>query len=239
MKSRAFLTAVLLTFGMSSPQAAEPARPPYVIVAFGTSLTASTQVAEELRWTHLLEEKLRQSRPDLEITVINAGINGSTSRERLTRLDPDVLVQRPNLVICDFGANDSTFEPNRRVSLEEFDKNIETTRDRIAGAKAKLICWPCTPIVNARHAYGQHPFFASAGGPDGDTAAYRKRLAETCRRLHLPLVDMDAIFREQFKRQGDDAYIAPDGIHFSETGNRLVAESLLPEVEKVIRDKVQ
>jgi lysophospholipase L1-like esterase len=59
------------------------------------------------------------------------------------------------------------------------------------------------------------------------------------RQLHVPFVDMDAIFREKFKVKGEDVYICSDGIHYREAGNQLVAESLLPEVEKIIHDKVE
>lgn len=216
--------------------AAEAGPRPYVIVAFGDSLTASTQVAKELRWTSLLETMLRKNVPDRGIVVFNAGGNGNTSREGLVRMENDVLARRPNLVLVEF-VNDATFQPARHVSLEEFARNCREMHDRIVRqAGAQMLCWPCTPILNAKHAWGKHPFYASAGGIDDYQNSYRKCLAEVCRELRMPLVDMDTIFRNGFKDHGEDFYILPDGIHYREAGNRLIADSLLPEVEKLVRN---
>ena len=230
------LAAVLSAACSLNGQAAEDARPAYVIVAFGDSLTQAAQVAKGAQWTNLLQDKLRQRHSDLEVTVINAGVDGNTSREGLARIEKDVLARRPNLVIAEFGGNDQTPQPARHVSLDELAKNIRAMHDRIVRqAGAKMICWPLTPILNAKHAYGKDPFYAAAGGPDGYQIAYRKRLAQVSNELHVPFVDMDAIFRDKFKEKGADFYILPDGVHHREIGNQLVAESLLPEVEKMIR----
>jgi lysophospholipase L1-like esterase len=233
----AWLAAALLASCSWDAHAAELVRPSYVIVAFGTSLTESVQVPKELRWTSLLQDKLQHNHPGMDVVVINAGIGGSTSREQLARLEKDVLLRHPNLVIWDSGANDATFDPNLHVAVEDFAKNIKTFHDRVASqTKAKMIFWPCTPIMDAVHAYGKNPFYAAAGGPDAYEASYRKCLAETSGQLRVPFVDIDAVFRQKFKEKGWDLYLCPDGIHYREAGNCLVADSLLPGIEEIIND---
>jgi lysophospholipase L1-like esterase len=235
----ALLVAVMFAACALNGRAAQDGRPTYVIVAFGDSLTEAAQVAQGAQWPSLLQDMLRRRHPDLDVAVINAGVGGNTSREGLARMEKDVLTRRPNLVIAAFGANDETLQSERHVSVDEYAKNLRAMYDAIVRRTgAKMICWPATPFINDRHLWGKNPFFAAAGGPDQYQMAYRKRMARVGQELQMPFVDMDAIFRRQFKEKGADFYVLPDGIHYREAGNQLVAESLLPEVEKIIHDKV-
>jgi lysophospholipase L1-like esterase len=245
MKKISVLLSIFLSFLTTIAQlkGSEPVqrvRPSYVIVAFGTSLTESVQVAQDERWTSLLQEMLRQRHPELEITVINAGISGSTTRERLPRLRKSVLGKHPDLVITDFASNDATYKPERHVSLEEFAINIKLMHSQIiSNTGAAEIYWPQTPMVSEKHVYRDQPVYVKAGGIDKYAETYRKCTAKVSRRLRVPFVDMEAIFRKKFKENGADLYICSDGVHFTKAGNQLVAESLLAPVEKIIRHKVK
>jgi lysophospholipase L1-like esterase len=223
---------------LSGSKSVESVRPSYVIVAFGTSLTETVQVPQNERWTNLLQEMLQQRHPELQITVINSGIGGSTTRERLTRLEKSVLGWHPDLVITDFATNDATFEPKRHVDLDEFASNIKSMHDQIVSKTgAAEIYWPQTPMLSEKHAYRDQPIYKNAGGVDKYVVVYRKLTAKVSHNLHVPYVDMDAIFRKKFRKMGADFYLCQDGVHFLKTGNQLVAESLLPAVEKVIFKK--
>jgi lysophospholipase L1-like esterase len=240
MTQRTLLLAVLLVVDALAGQAAESSSRPYVIVVFGDSLTAGTSVAGESRWASLLEKGLRRKHPDLRPTVINAGVGGNTSREGLARMEKDVLSQHPDLVIVEFGSNDETPDSARHVSVEDFGKNLQAMHDAIVRcAGAKMICWPSTPFVNAQHIWGKDPFFAAAGGPDEYQAAYRKCMARVCADRQMPFVDMDAAFREDIKKHGTSVCICSDGVHHRKAGQHLVAEGLLPHVERAIHHKVQ
>ena len=240
MRSSAILFCLVLTLigispavGARSSQQSSP-RSAFIIVAFGTSLTEGSAVADE-RWTDLLRNVLRQRYTDVDIVVINAGIGGSTTRERLLRLQSDVLDRHPDLVIHDFAANDATYEPQRHVKVEEFVRNIEWMHHQIVSkAGAAEIYWPQTPIINEKHIWRSQSLYLKAGGLDQYVAAYRMALAKESHKLHVPFVDMDAIFRRQFREKDADYYLLPDGIHHRKAGSQLVAASLLPAVENVI-----
>jgi lysophospholipase L1-like esterase len=240
MTRRTLLLAVLLVVDALAGQAAESSSRPYVIVVFGDSLTAATTVAKESQWASLLEKGLRRRHPDLRLTVVNAGVGGNTSREGRARMEKDVLSRHPDLVIVEFGANDETPDGARHVSVEEFGKNLQAMHDAIVRrAGAKMICWPSTPFVNAQHSWGKDSSFAAAGGPDEYQSVYRKCMARVCVDRKMPCVDIDAIFRENIKKHGTSVCICSDGIHHREAGQRLVAEGLLPHVERAIYRKVQ
>jgi acyl-CoA thioesterase-1 len=89
-----------------------------VIVFFGDSITAGHGVSRELAFPALISEQL-------EIPVVNAGIDGDTTTDALARLERDVLAHDPRLVIVEFGGND--FRKN--IGKEETFANL----DRIVG----------------------------------------------------------------------------------------------------------
>ncbi|MCK9413553.1 MAG: GDSL-type esterase/lipase family protein [Prolixibacteraceae bacterium] len=234
-----FVLSVFSCFAqMNGSKPVVPDRPSYMIVAFGTSLTEALQVPQNEQWTNVLQAMLQQRHPDLEIKVINSGISGSTTRERLSRLEKSVLGLHPDLVITDFATNDATFEPKRHVNLDEFASNIKSMHDRIVSKTgAAEIYWPQTPMLSEKHAYRDQPVYKNAGGVDKYVVPYRKITAKVSRKLRVPFVNMDAIFRKKFKDKGAEYYLCPDGVHFLKSGNQLVADSLLPAVEKVILKK--
>jgi acyl-CoA thioesterase-1 len=55
------------------------------------------------------------------VPVVNAGINGDTSREAIRRIDTDVLQKEPLLVIIEFGGNDFL----NKTPVQETMNNIE------------------------------------------------------------------------------------------------------------------
>ena len=232
--------SILSCFLQGNGSNSKPGHRPYVIVAFGTSLTEAVQVAQDKRWVDLLQEMLQQKYPDLEITVINAGIGGNTTRDRMARLTKDVLDRYPDLVISDFGANDASYLMDHHVSLDEFARNIRGMHDQIVSKTgAAEIYWPQTPLLSEKHVWREQPIYMKAGGIDKYADAYRKYTFNMCQKLKVQFVDMDAIFRKKIREKGADFYLCADGTHFLEAGNQLVAESLLPFVEKIIRDKVK
>lgn len=211
----------------------------YMIVAFGSSLTVGGNIAEE-KWTTILQEMLRQKHPDIYITVINAGINGSSTRDRLSHLQNDVLDLHPDLVIQDFAANDANHTPERHVYFDEFIRNIKTMHDQIVlQTSAAEIYWPQTPILNENHSWRQQPLYVEAGGFDKYAGYYRKCTAKVSHELHVPFVNMDAIFRKKFKEKEAAYYLLSDGIHLQKSGNQVVAENLLPVIEKIMKKKVK
>jgi lysophospholipase L1-like esterase len=84
-------------------------RAPVRIVCFGDSVTGLYYHTGGRRaYTDLLETALNRLCPRADVTMVNAGISGHTTRDALARLDTDVLPQRPSLVTVMFGLNDMT-----------------------------------------------------------------------------------------------------------------------------------
>ena len=110
-------------------------------VAFGDSLTAS----QNWPWTELLEKATGN-------TVINSGLNRSTTRASLAFLDKDVIQHHPDLVLVMFGVNDQRI-PNGgtvdgyQVPPDEYEKNLEQMVQRIQAAGAKVVLMTNRPLI--------------------------------------------------------------------------------------------
>lgn len=83
---------------------------PINIVAFGDSVTAGAlgdgECSFETVYWNRLRKKLLQLRSDVPVNAICAGVSGSTAKESLARMERQVLIHEPDLVIVCFGLND-------------------------------------------------------------------------------------------------------------------------------------
>lgn len=81
------------------------------IVCLGGSTTYTSFVNDDQTYPVLLEAALRKARPDLDVEVINAGVESYTSAESLANLAFRCLDFDPDMVVIYHGAND--FRPRR------------------------------------------------------------------------------------------------------------------------------
>lgn len=103
------------------------------IVAFGDSLVVGFGATEGAGWVDVLSR-------DIGEEIINAGKNGDTTQSALARLEDDVLVREPRIVIILLGGNDVLRRVPKGTTLE----NLETiiTRVQAQGAAVVLVGIP-------------------------------------------------------------------------------------------------
>ncbi len=87
--------------------ALSPASPAYRVICIGDSVTFGWNLEGRYSYPALLEQELNRLNPGLHAQVINAGYPSYTSRQGLIWLDQQLLDLHPNLVIAQFGFNDS------------------------------------------------------------------------------------------------------------------------------------
>ncbi len=91
------------------------------IVAFGDSLTRGIikgVVPSHLTWTFILE-RILNFWLDEEVIVINARVGGNTTVNALKRIDRDVIMHKPDIVLIMFGMYDCM-----KIHLEKFRRNL-------------------------------------------------------------------------------------------------------------------
>lgn len=211
-----------------------PHTTPIRVVAFGDSITQASHQVPEARWPALLNQAIQLRFPECLITIINAGVGGNTTREGMQRIEKDVLAHDPDFVLAEFG-NDSTPEPARHVTFEEFTANLDTIRTKTAERNnGRLILLTFPPIVDAWHCWTTDEYFKKNGGPDACQEHYRKLTRQFAQAHRLPLADIDKSLRQAMAKDGPGEYILPDGVHLTTRGNQVVADTILPVLSEEI-----
>lgn len=109
---------------------------PITIVAFGDSVThgaLSGEIDQETVYWNLLRHKILQINSYVPVNVINAGISAVTALESVERMNRQVLLYKPDLIIVCFGLNDV----NR--SLEDYLLALRTIFQKGKDADSDMI----------------------------------------------------------------------------------------------------
>lgn len=187
---------------------------PLTIVALGSSSTEGAGASgPQAAYPAQLEALLRAALPGRTVRVVNAGRSGQTSDEMLARIENQVLVRRPSLVIWQAGGNEAL----KGRSPEEFERVMREGLRRLAMAGIPVVL-----LDNQRS-----PRMVAAGGERFD--AVMAALAEA-RGVGL--------FRRsawQDAAPDPQALVAADALHMNDAGYACLAEALaaaiLPAVE--------
>ncbi|MBT4289764.1 MAG: arylesterase [Deltaproteobacteria bacterium] len=178
------------------------------ILFLGDSLTAGYGIEKFQAFPTLIDKKLKE-KGYKNIKVINGGISGSTSASALSRLKWYLKI-KPDIMILALGANDGL----RGLSVSELRKNLTAC---IQLAKENNII-----IV-----------LAGMRMPPNYGAAYTKSFfqifGEVSKEQNVPLIPF--LLKDV---AGIPDLNIPDGIHPKEAGHKIVAQTVLPYIIKLL-----
>ncbi|NQT52677.1 hypothetical protein HQ576_11525, partial [bacterium] len=215
---------------------------PFRVVAFGDSTTAFRKTIQKVYSVRLAEALKTQG---IAAEVLNAGISGNTTAQAKARLVTDVLWRGPDLVVVQFGINDSAVDvwkgaTKPRLALDAYEKNL---RDILATLKqhgiAAVLMTPnprrWAPHTKAR--YGKPPY--QPDEPRGFNVAldqYVPVVRRLAKELGVPLVDVYRALEDYDAKDGQEMdTLMLDGIHPNDKGHAMVAELLGPPVVAAAR----
>lgn len=210
----------------------ESRRKPIRIVTLGDSITKGVRpgVTDSETFASLLESRAKAAGHQVE--VINVGIGGERTDQALARFERDVISKSPGILTVMYGANDSYVDPGQpgpRLSPERFRENLEKIVDLAQGAGIRVILmteprWGANPKPNG---LGEHPNLR--------LAEFMKVVREVARENKVVLVDH---FEEWTRRETDGldlATVTTDLLHPNPAGHRLLAETIWPALEPIIK----
>ncbi len=195
------------------------------IVAFGDSITRGTYggIPEERTWLEVLRGMLGKG-----FDLVNAGVNGNSSRETMARFETDVLAHEPDIVIIEFGGNNNDpYNPERRVPDSEFEEHLQKFRESLP-EKCKVIVCTFPPITDELHPSYGHPYFQGRS-LDGLLEPHREITRKFARENGYVLLDLYHVIDEDRNK-----FIQGDGVHLSEAGQEVfaaAAKNALMQVE--------
>ncbi|MGV3489217.1 MAG: SGNH/GDSL hydrolase family protein [Tuberibacillus sp.] len=211
------------------------------IICFGDSLTRGISVVKgRLRilkdnYPAFLQEWFQQNKKD-NIEVVNKGIFNADSDLLLTRLNKDVIDEKPDYAIIEIGGNDCNFRWNEVaerpyedhkpiVPLDRYLNNIKeiVTKIRKAGITPLIMNLP--PLDPVRYyksisdVYGTSisHFICSVGGIEYWHENYHRMLNKLIDQLNVIKIDTRHVISPE---QDLSEMIGHDGIHLTSTGYR-------------------
>lgn len=188
-----------------SPAWAAPA--PARVMILGDSIGAGYGLAATDALDALLADALAAA--GHHVRVINASVSGDTTAGGLARLDW-VLADKPDVVIVELGGNDGL----RGIDPTVTEANLDAILGRLKRERVKVLLTGMLAPPNMGAEYGR-----------AFNAIY-PRLAKKHGVAFFPFI-LDGV-------AADPAFNQPDGIHPNAKGARLIAERLVPYIEKLI-----
>ncbi len=213
---------------------------PMTVVAFGDSTTAKR--AEVVVYADQISDRIGPE----SISILNKGVGGQTTQAAMGRFQTDVRDQRPDVVIIQFGINDSAVdvwdEPPKaspRVSLADYESNIRhfVRESKAAGAEVILM----TPnqlrwSKRTLELYGKPPY--NRDDPRGFNlllTQYCGVIREIANDENVRIVDIFDAYDDPQKTGGISVEdLLPDGMHPNTEGHRLVTDGLEPLLRDIL-----
>lgn len=207
------LVIAVMFYGSTAPIPAQAdeitaAKKPFVIVAFGDSLTAGYLLGPDEGFVPQLQKALR-AKGHTDVEVRNAGVSGDTTAGGLTRLDWSV-GSETDAVILELGANDALRGIDPMLTRQNLEAMIRTLQAR--HIRVLLVGMLAPPNMGADYSRAFNPIY-----PD------------LARDFDL---DLYPFFLEGVAAQS--SLTLADGMHPNAKGVALMVESILPKVENLI-----
>jgi lysophospholipase L1-like esterase len=220
------------------------------IVALGDSTTAKAR-----EWAPEIQQVYAECLPGalashgISAVVVNAGIGDTTTRQAIARLDRDVRRHRPDIVVVQFGINDSWIDVDAgrtrpRLSRAEYRGNLRTIIRRVKGDGAKVVLMTPNPMRWGDpyyiKAFTQHPGLLDVSkerGIDQLLDAYAEDVRAVAKSEAVALVDVFAAFEQYGAIRGqsvNDILLAGDGIHPNQAGQHLVCKLLTLRIVEIL-----
>jgi len=111
---------------------ANPA-PSHTVLVMGDSLSAAYGLAESQGWVALIADRIATRKPGWR--VVNASISGETTAGGAARIDHQLAVNHPEVVVIELGANDAA----RGLSLQQMRSNLTHMITAAQGAHARVL----------------------------------------------------------------------------------------------------
>lgn len=220
------------------------------VFTLGGSTTACNEYPHERTWPGLLEQQLRQHRSTDDIHVFNAGMGSATSYRSLNLLLNVITGLTPDLVIVSEGVNDKApFYPTsaryfREVGMGEdflhrpsyflYEVALHSRNDFVTRAARSLYpkALPVREFAYHEKNYRDMAYIARGYGiplifmtqptiPEAENNdAINGSTRDLGLELNVPVFDLAASMPRDYE------HFLPDGVHYTERGNRWIAQHL-------------
>lgn len=214
------------------------------LIFFGDSICVGQGVSIHKGWVTRLAAHITDlcGKRGREILVLNASINGNTTRQALERMPYDVQSHGVDFMIVQFGMNDcNCWQSDRglpRVSLKSFGANLDEiiARAFIFGAKGV--------VLNTNHptTRDQEKLPFTDITYQESNRRYNEVIRDVARTRgdDVMLNDIERHFEEVLqagKVKSLHELLLDDGLHLSERGHQIYYEAVEPMIDRLLLGK--
>jgi len=191
------------------------------IIFFGDSITQAG--VNPGGYIDDLKKMLVAQKEEGSYELIGAGIGGNKVYDLYLRMDSDVIVKRPNIVVVYVGVNDVWHKQSSGTGTDadKFEKFYKAIITKLQKDDIKVVL--CTPAV-----IGEKTDFTNQ--LDGDLNKYSNIIRALAKANNLPLVDLRKAFLEYNLQHNPDnkekEILTTDRVHLNAAGNQLVADEM-------------
>jgi acyl-CoA thioesterase I len=208
---------------------------------FGDSICFGQGVSIHSGWVPRISARLEAMGADMgrEVTVINASVNGNTTRQALERMPYDVQSHGVQVLLVQFGLNDCNYWQTDaglpRVSPAAFAANLQEIIARGVRFGARRV------FLNTNHPTGRdHVTMPGAGvSYEASNRRYNAIIREVGAGAEGRVIvnDVEVAFAEYARgdRARLEGLLLPDGLHLSKRGHDLYFDFLYPRIEGVMK----
>ncbi|MEX1231758.1 MAG: GDSL-type esterase/lipase family protein [Planctomycetaceae bacterium] len=182
---------------------------PLKIACLGDSVTGIYYHTGGRRaYPEMIPFALKAADPQIDVTVVNAGISGNTTVNGLDRLERDVLKHKPDLVTVMFTLNDMT-----RIPLPDFEANLQEIIERCRDIGAEVVLCTTNGVID------------TPGRPIIKLLDYNVAIKKLGEKLSVPVCDIYAAY-EKIKENDPLKFrlLMSDEIHPNMDGHKINAE---------------
>jgi lysophospholipase L1-like esterase len=205
----------------------------------GDSITDGNRYKEErTRWdlnhqighsyAYMVSGYLGMKYPKNNLSFVNRGISGNTSRNIVERRKKDIMDISPEVLSLLAGTNDCSLEGENHVEPSEYQQNIQLIIDEISKQKQLKKIFLLEPFfLPVKDTYKENEY------------EWRKKYgqyADICRKIacdnnNIIFIPLQKIFDDACKLNQPNYWIW-DGIHPTESGHALIASEWVKTFEK-------
>lgn len=162
--------------------------------------------------------------------LLSAGISGNKVYDLLVRMNNDVIVHSPDIVVLWVGVNDVWHTNNlfAEPDTAEFEKNYTLIIEKLLANKIQLML--VTPAIIGEKRDNTNPL-------DKDLQNHCEVIRAIADTYKLPLCDMHELFHlyemNYNKANAIKGILTVDGVHLNDMGNRFAAGEILKVLKEM------
>ncbi len=190
------------------------------ICIFGDSITWGASDFERGGWVERLKVYFGEK---YDIDIYNLGISGNATEDLLGRIENEVKVRKPNIIVFAIGANDAQFihsTNSNRISEDDFMGNLKKLHEIAKKFTPKIIFIGLTPVDESKTK--PIPWNTDKTYTNERIKKFDQIIEVFCSKNNLKFIPINNLLNN------DDLI---DGLHPNTQGHIKMFERIKPEIE--------